>query len=112
MKNAPIKLIELSEQGYLQVYPDVNISGDFEFIYRDGSGVTWNETSNALLAREPGRWEPNKLLGQIISAVISEYGVKLEIVSSTNWSATISDELKAALIKAVDDAYTMPGTSN
>ncbi len=111
MINAPIKLIELDAKGHLQICPDVTSSGDFKFIYRDASGVKWNDANQALVAREPDRWEPNKLFGQIICAAINEYGIKLEIIETTKWS-NISDELKAALTKAVNDAYAMFGTSN
>lgn len=111
MRNAPINLIELDAKGHLQIYPDVNSSGDFKFIYRDASGVIWNETRQALVANEPDRWEPNRLFGQIICSVINEYGIKLEIIDTTKWS-NISDELKVALIKAANDVYTMFGTSN
>ncbi len=107
MKKVPIKLIELSEHGYLQIRPDVSVSGDFKSIYRDASGITWNETNQALVASDPDRWEPNKLFGQIICAAINEYGVKLEITDSTNWSTNISEVLKASLLKNAVDAYTM-----
>ena len=110
MKKAPIKLIELSEQGYLQIYPDVSVSGDFKSIYRDASGVTWNETSQAVVASEPDRWEPNKLFRQIVCAAINEYGIKLEITDSTNWSINVSEMMKASLLKSAVDAYIMFGT--
>ena len=111
MRNAPIKSIELDAKGHLEIYPDVAVSGDFKFIYRDASGITWNEASQALVANEPDRWEPNKLFGQIICSAINEYGIKLEIIETTKWS-NISDELKVALIKTANDAYAMFDTSN
>ena len=69
MKNAPIKKIELDQNGHLHVYPDVAVSGNFEFIYRDASGVDWDQASQALIAREPKRWQPETLFGQLICAV-------------------------------------------
>ena len=98
VKTAPIKTIALDSKGYLHVYPDVALCGDFKFIYRDASGIAWDEASQLLVARVPDRWEFETLFKQIISAVLSEYGIKLQITTTTIWS-DIPEDLKFYLTK-------------
>jgi hypothetical protein len=92
-KVAPIKEVSIEEDGRLCVYPDTSVSGDFEFIWRDASGIRWDTKANALVAYEPHRWEAVTLYGQIILAVKSEYGWQLNLTPATSWRG-VSEEIK------------------
>ena len=92
-KLAPIKKISIEEDGRFCVSPDISVSGDFESIWRDASGIRWDAKINALVAYEPHRWKPVTLYGQIILAVKGEYGWQLFLTPDTSWHG-VSDELK------------------
>ena len=90
---APIKEISIEEDGRFCVYPDISVSGDFEFIWRDASGIRWDNKINALIAYEPHRWEPVTLYAQIILATKSEYGCQLYLTPGTSWRG-VTEEIK------------------
>ncbi len=74
------------------------VSKDFEFIYRDASGIRWNPQHKALIAYEPLRWDSKDLFEQILFAVRNEYGITLFTSASTTYT-NISEDLKSTLIK-------------
>ena len=78
--------ISCNPQGHLSVKPDSNVCGTFEFIYRDASGVRWDEHNKSLVAYEPERWSAFDLYRQILSAVKNEYGCQLFTNTETRWS--------------------------
>ncbi|MFC1542490.1 hypothetical protein ACFL4M_01200 [Pseudomonadota bacterium] len=85
MKKAPIKEILIDKDDQFCVVPDVAVCGDFEFIWRDASGIRWEPMINALIAYEPKKWEPLKLFEQMMAAVAGEYGWQLYLNDHTEW---------------------------
>jgi hypothetical protein len=88
--------IGIDSDGYLFVRPALQPSANFEFIWRDASGIRWSETRRVLHAYEPARWEHFALYKQILNAVRSEYGESLEPTVETQWSQ-VTPELKKTI---------------
>lgn len=82
MEKEEIKEIGLDTKGHLYILPTTS---SFPFVYRDASGVRWDETKKALVAFEPERWGTLDLYSQILSAVKNEYGCILFISNETLW---------------------------
>lgn len=86
-----IEEIAIDGDGHLLVRPRLPAEDDFAFIWRDASGIRWNETARALVAAEPQRWEGFNLYKQILAAVQSEYGKRLIVTAATRWSGVRND---------------------
>ena len=69
---------------------------DFTYIWRDASGVRWDQDRHVLIAYEPERWEPVTLFKQIVAVVNNEYGRELEVTLSTEWS-NVQPKLRAQI---------------
>ncbi len=83
MKKTPIEEIKIDEENRLLIRP--RLEHDYQYIYRDASGVTWIEELRCLSAREPAKWNHFDLFKQIVSAVQREYGEMLVVTSETKW---------------------------
>ncbi len=68
-------------------------SEQFEFIYRDASGVSWDNKGRFLYSPKPTEMTYFDWFRQIILATKGEYGCELKVTSETNWT-NIPDELK------------------
>ena len=66
---------------------------NFEFIYRDASGVNWDINGQFLYSPKPTEMTYFDWFRQIILATKGEYGCELKITSETNWT-NIPNELK------------------
>ena len=69
----------------LFVKPRVAKADFFTHIYRDASGVEWDDMREALCAAEPSRWSHYDLYKQIVAAVHNEYGRDLVMSPITRW---------------------------
>jgi len=85
MKQTPIEEIKIDEENRLLIRPKIRPDQNFEYIYRDASGVTWIDKVRCLGAREPDKWNHFDLFKQIIFAVHGEYGELLVVTSETKW---------------------------
>lgn len=97
----PIILIEevsIDANNRLFVRPRLLPTEDFEFIYRDATGIFWINNIRSLGAREPHRWEHIDLFKQILTAMQSEYGISLAIGEDTRW-INIPAELHKQLLE-------------
>lgn len=66
---------------------------EFEFIYRDASGVNWDTKGGFLFSPKPTEMNYFDWFRQIILATKGEYGCELKVTSDTNWT-NIPDELR------------------
>ena len=57
----------------------------FEYIYRDGSSVRWDEASASFYVIPSARLSPADSFRQILKAVQSEYGEILKLAESTQF---------------------------
>ncbi len=96
--NSIVEEVGLDAAGHLFVKPQA--SDDFTYIWRDASGIRWNETTRTLVAYEPKRWEPITLFQQIVAAVKNEYGRVLALNSKTKWT-NVTPEFRAQLEKVI-----------
>ncbi|HVY85554.1 MAG TPA: hypothetical protein VG943_10505 [Caulobacterales bacterium] len=81
MKDTSILEIGLDSDRTFYVRP---AAGSFEFIYRAGMGVRWDEARKVLTFRDP-RDVPNiDRLGFVVAACAQEYGVRLSVDASTS----------------------------
>jgi hypothetical protein len=57
----------------------------YDLIYRAGNGLRWSREDASIVAHEPHRWEPIKLLKHILSTVESECGERFVLSTETQW---------------------------
>lgn len=65
----------------------------FEFIYRDASGISWDDKEKFLYSPKQGELTYFDWFRQIILATKGEYGCELKITNETKWT-NIPAELK------------------
>lgn len=101
MREISITEIQVDAAGRLVVVPDLPPSEDFEFIFRAGMEVTWNEAIRGLSSPVPrsGGWSHPDWFRKIIREVADEYGAILWIKPGTKWS--VSQELRASIERSV-----------
>jgi hypothetical protein len=80
------------------------IKKSFEFIWRDASGIAWDDSKKLLHNKEMKEWNYYNWFQQIIFATLSEYGCLLIVTSNTNYR-NISDELKNEIIMFYNNKY-------
>ena len=97
MKQIPIEEIIIDAENRLLIRPEFGPGDNYEYIYRDASGVTWIAQLGCLGAREPEKWNHFNLFRQIILAVQGEYGELLLVTLETKWSnvpSALESEIK------------------
>lgn len=85
-----IKEIGIDNKERLFVVPQTE---QFEFIYRDASGVGWDDKGRFLYSPKPKELTYFEWYRQIILATKGEYGCELKVTNETVWT-NISNELK------------------
>lgn len=95
MNNDNIKELGIDDKERLYIKPQRN---NFEFIYRDASGVNWNEWEKFLYAPQPEEWSYHYWYRQILMAVKNEYGCELVLTDETIWT-NVSEELKQQICR-------------
>ena len=78
-----LEVVRAADAGLLVVAEDPN--GTNKFVYRDATGIRWDEERGAFKAWEPERWEPAALLHAVVGAAKRELGVRLVIGTETKW---------------------------
>ena len=68
------------------VRPRIAPGEGYEFIYRMASGVRWNPERRAFVVFEPKEMSAAWWFRQIVTAVQSEYGHRLELRQETRWT--------------------------
>jgi hypothetical protein len=96
MRQTAIDEIAIDQAGRLLVRPRLGPAHDFAFIYRDASGVRWDAGSRSLVAPAPETWSYLDWLKQIVAAVSSEYGHRLQLTPETRWSG-VPAELQSSI---------------
>lgn len=100
MKNQPDRLdvaeVAVDGSGRVVVTPTPSALSDFRFIYRAAMEVTWVPEAKALVGGPPREWSKLQWFKQIVSAVLSEYGMKLVLTPSTRW-ANVHDQDKSEI---------------
>jgi hypothetical protein len=91
-----IEEVGLDEIGHLYIRPASTAASEYEYIWRAGMGVRWNNHTRVFHAYEPARWVAIDLYRQVIEAADGEYGVLLRIGDRTNWKR-VSAELRAQI---------------
>jgi hypothetical protein len=82
----PIDEVEIDAGVGVLVHPRIPPIEHYEQIYRSASGVRWNRERRALVAYEPKGMPAPWWFDQIIAAVQSEYGQRLELRADTRWT--------------------------
>ena len=80
-----VESIAIDSEGRLLVRPHISKPKDYSLIWRDASGIRWDNTEKAFVAYEPTRWEHLPLLKQIVQAAFNEYGELLFVTEDTQW---------------------------
>ena len=93
MKSIGISRIEIDASGRLLVYPAVQDSGYFQYVYRAAAEVYW-DNAGFFHSPVPREWPYAQWLKQIRFAVRDELGIELEALQDTVYvSVSQSDEL-------------------
>lgn len=98
------------ESGQLTITPGLPAGSDYEFIWRDASGIRWDSAERALIADQPNRWQPEALFRQMLQAVHREYGDRLEFSPETRWS--VADGALVERLKSVAQESWRPSASS
>ena len=78
-----LEVVRAPDAGLLIVAEDPN--GTNKFVYRDATGIRWDEERGAFKAQEPERWDPTALMLAVVGAAERELGIRLVIGSETKW---------------------------
>ncbi len=100
MKNELISRIWVDKSNRLCIQPE---KATFELIYRNATGVQWNNENNCLYSQIMRSWSPIDWFRQIISAVEVEYGHCLYTTEKTEWE-NIDTSFKG-LIEAESESH-------
>jgi hypothetical protein len=87
--------------GQMFVFPKLEPSETYEYIYREANGLRWHKDLRALHAYEPQRWEPAELLRHIAATLKAAYDEDLQIVEGTAWEG-IPAELQAEICSVLN----------
>ena len=98
MRTERIAEVGMDDEGKVFVRP---VSGSFEYIYRAGMEIYWNESTKRLSHPAQRDWSPARWVRQIVAAMASEYHVLLELTDETVWS-NVSHDLCAEIIAEVN----------
>jgi hypothetical protein len=79
----PIDEVEFDASIGILVRPKIPVAEHYEHIYRTASGVRWQPQKRALVPYEVKGMSPAWWFRQIVAAVQSEYGQRLELRPDT-----------------------------
>ena len=82
----PIDEVEIDGAAGILVRPRIPANEHYEHIYRTASGVRWQQQTRALVVYEVKGMPPAWWFRQIVAAVESEYGQRLELRPDTRWT--------------------------
>ena len=60
-------------------------NGTNQYIYRDATGIRWDEQLGGFRAGDPTQWDHRSLLETILRAAHRELGIRLSSTDSTIW---------------------------
>lgn len=90
MKKILIDKVSIQEDGKLRIYPQVT-SSDYQYIYREASGVYWDQSEKCFFSPVPKEWDYKDWFGQIVCIARTGLGIILNFSSTTEY---ISDDPK------------------
>jgi hypothetical protein len=103
MKTRAIERVVVESQGTLFVYPQLEESVGYEYIYREANGLRWAKERRALCAYEPSRWEHEELLRHMAMALREAFDEELVITDQTAWDG-VSPDVQAKLRKVLEQS--------
>ena len=103
METAQILKVCILDDGRMAVFPDVR-KAMFQHVYREASGVYWDNEFGCFLSTPPTNWSFKKWYQQIICAVRGGLGLQLILSSTTEYQAQ-ADGFEEAIKLADYDLY-------
>ena len=98
MKQEIISNVAISDSGELLLKLESLGNADYQYVYRAGSGVSWDSELNCFKSNLRKEWAYSKCYLHILDAVQSELGIKLMLEKHATWN-NVSEEVKAELLK-------------
>jgi hypothetical protein len=95
MQNVVIQQVGLDLNRRLRVRATPSRSSGYDYIYRDASGVAWDELRTELYVRDALESSPVDEFKRIVAAVAREYGDHLILEASTLFVDIPSDTIAA-----------------
>jgi Integron Cassette Protein Hfx_Cass5 len=100
MNQEIISNVAISDSGELLLKLERVGNADYQYVYRAGSGVSWDSELNCFKSNLRKEWPYSKWLLHILNAVQSELGIKLTLAKYSTWN-NVSEEVKVELLKAI-----------
>jgi hypothetical protein len=100
MKKEIISNVAISDSGELLLKLESVGNVDYQYVYRAGSGVSWDSELNGFKSNLRKEWVYSKLLLHILDAVQSELGIKLMLAKHATWN-NVSEEVKVELLETI-----------
>jgi hypothetical protein len=89
MNNVPIDKVSVLEDRKLRIYPMVS-SADYQYIYREGREVYWDQNEKCFYSPVPREWNYKKWFSHILLVARDGLGVSLHLTSETKFSPSDS----------------------
>jgi Integron Cassette Protein Hfx_Cass5 len=100
MKKEIISNVAISDSGELLLKLESVGNADYQYVYRAGSGVSWDSELNCFKSSLRKDWAYSKWFLHILNAVQSELGFKLMLAKHATWS-NVSEQVKVELLEAI-----------
>jgi Integron Cassette Protein Hfx_Cass5 len=101
MKQEIISNVAISDSGVLLLKLESLGNADYQYVYRAGSGVSWDSELNCFKSNLRKEWAYSKWFFHILDAVQSELGIKLMLAKLATWN-NVSEEVKAEILETFE----------
>jgi hypothetical protein len=85
MESLEVAEISIDADGRLLIRPR-EAARSFEYVYRAGAEVTWDEARSSFACPTPREWPYSRWFQQARDAVRGELGLEFKITSHTAWT--------------------------
>lgn len=93
MPDEVIAEIGVDDHGALYIRPEQR---SFPLIYRAGAGIGWDSERARLFGAVPEEWSYSRWFLRFVEAVAEEYGVRLRLTTSTDWT-NLPEDLRSGI---------------
>ena len=96
MKNESINKVEVLSSGELALILESGGISDYQYVYREGAGVYWDEELRGFKSTIPKNMSYAQWFAHLVGVVRTALGVNLLFSDNVSW-LNISEEVKAEI---------------